>query len=322
MSRPSQTWLSSLDLSDRLKRRGSTSSQGAVVLPSPTSPVSSADPNWFKRVACCQLESNRGTGQGLLVDISQLAEALGLTEVQPLALLTNHHIIPCMSLIRGWKLQVWSDGKKEGFSLSNKSFTRCFSCCGPDGLWGGAAHFQQSASDPPTSCPVGSDFTLLILSPSFMTELTSKCTSLLFPPLLITDKEEHHFNKFCILQRDSDSGIISPSPIDLQPIAPPSDDPSLQREVDAYKESCVLRYSHNWITGIGRGSSGSGIFCHNERLGEIKLMGIHVSSEVDDTHMHCGLTVQAIVHSIVGKVYGMIVDIIEQCVAQVFMCML
>ena len=302
MSRPKQTWLSSLDLSERLKRRASTSSQGAVVLPSPTSPVSSADPNWYKRVACCQLESSRGTGQGLLVDISQLAEALGLTEVQPLALLTSHHIIPRMSLVQGWKLQVWSDGTKREFRLGDRFFTRCFSCCGRDGLWGGVAHFQQSASDPPTSCPVGSDFTLLLLSPSFTTDLTSKCTSLLFPPLLIAEKEEHHFNEFCILQRDSDSGIISPSHIDLQPIAPPSDDPSLQREIDAYKESCVLRYSHSWITGIGRGSSGSGIFCHDERSGEIRLMGIHVSSGVDDAQIHYGLTVQAIMHSIVGKV--------------------
>ena len=301
MNRPSQTWLSSLDLYDKLKRRTSTSSQGTVVLPSPTSPVSSADPNWYKKVACCQLESNRGTGQGLLVDISQFVEALELTENQPLALLTNHHIIPCMSLVQGWKLQVWSDGNKRGFKLSDSSFTRCFSCCGPDGLWDREAHFQQSASDSPTSCLVGSDFTLLILSPSFATELTSKCTSLLFPPLLIGEKEEQYFKDFCILQRDLESGTISPSHINLQPIAPPSDDPSLQREVNAYKESCTLRYPRNWITGIGRGSSGSGIFCHDERSGEIRLIGIHVSSGVDDTHIHYGLTVQAIVHSIVGK---------------------
>ena len=300
MNRPSQTWLSSLDLYDKLKRRASTSSQGTVVLLSPTSLVSSADPNWYKKVACCQLESNGAIGQGLLVDISQFDETLGLSKSQPLALLTNHHIIPCMSLIQGWKLHVGSDGNKRGLKLSNSSFTHCFSCCGPNGIWGGAPHFQQSASDSPTSCPVGSDFTLLILSPSFATELTSKCTSLLFPPLLIAE-EEDHFRDFCILQRDLESGTISPSHINLQPIAPPSDDPSLQREVNAYKESCTLRYPHNWITGIGRGSSGSGIFCHDERTGEIKLIGIHVSSGADDTQIHYGLTVQAIVHSIVGK---------------------
>ena len=300
MNRPTQTWLSSLDLSDRLKRKASTSGQYVVALPSPTSPVSSADPNWYKKVACCQLESSGAIGQGLLVDISQFDEALELNKSQPLALLTNHHIIPCMSLVQGWKLHVGSDGNKRGFKLSTSSFTRCFSCCGPDGLWGGAPHFQQSASDSPTSCPVGSDFTLLILSPSFASELSSRCTSLLFPPLLITE-EEDHFRDFCILQRDLESGTISPSHINLQPIAPPSDDTSLQREVNAYKESCTLRYPHNWITGIRRGSSGSGIFCHDERSGEIRLIGIHVSSGVDDTQIHYGLTVQAIVHSIVGK---------------------
>ena len=294
MNRPSQTWLSSLDLSDRLKRKSSTSSQYVVAPPSLTE-------DWYKRVACCQLKSNRGIGQGLLVDIGQVNEALGLQPPAVAALLTNHHIIPGMSYVQDWELQVGQGGSKKMFKLNSKSsFIHCFSCCGPDGISGREAHFQRSTNDSPTLCPVGGDFTLLILSQGFASELGSKLceTPVLLPPL-VTEKEEYQFEEFCILRRNFEIGTIYAEPINLETITTTISNPSLQREIDAYK--CSLCYSDSWITTkIGRGSSGSGIFCRN-KAGEIRLKGIHVSSGVDDTHIHYGLTVQAIVHSIVGK---------------------
>ena len=312
MSRPSQTWLSSLDLSNRFKRKSSTSSQYVVERPSLTE-------DWYKRVACCQLKSSRGTGQGLLVDI----EALGLQPPAVAALLTNHHIIPSMNYVQDWELQVGPEENKKIFKFNKSSFTHCYSCCGPDGISGKKApHFQRSASDPPTSCPVGSDFTLLILCSSFMGDLGSKLyeTPVLLPPLT-TEKEDYQPKEICILRRNFETGNIYASPINLETPITQIGTPSLQGEIDAYK--CTLCYSDSWITTkIGRGSSGSGIFCRNERSGEIRLMGIHVSSGVDDAQVHYGLTVQAIVHSIVGKAYGMIVDTIEQYVVQIFMCLL
>ena len=306
VSQTGQTWLSSLDLKKLRRRTSASSNHGAVILGSPSSPVSSQDPSWYKRIACCQLESGRGTGQGVLVHLDQFSEALGLGENLQLGLLTNHHIIPHKYHVNGWKLHIGPEGNKKVFTLNDSMFTCCFSCCGPDGIWGDReAHFQQSASDPPTPCPLRRDFSLLILAQSFVSDLGSKLSQkdnplLVFPPLHAPDKEEHCRMEFCILQRDL-SGSIDAGQIQLQSIAPPTDDSSLEREVNAYKECCILRYPHNWVTKIGKGSSGSGIFCQDEGTGDIRLAGIHVSSDVDGGKMHYGLTVHAIVHSVAGK---------------------
>ena len=174
-----KNWLSSLELFQQPSHdhRRSTQLQASPVSP-PTSPL--RDPDRLQKVACCRLESSKGSGQCVLVHLGDLAKPLNVCESSPLALLTAHHVIPDLEHVREWKLFVDSDCNKF-LKLSRDRFTRCISCCGPNGIWNEGTHAPQSADDTPL-CPVGADFTLLVLSQHF-TDIVSK-KDLLFPHMV------------------------------------------------------------------------------------------------------------------------------------------
>lgn len=79
--------------------------------------------------------------------------------------------------------------------------------------------------------------------------------------------------------------------------APTSDDQqSLDGQITAYKQMCLLRYDIN--TGVSPGDSGAGIFY--KRGSERLLLGLHKSTE-EEEGCHSGIAIHAIFHAITGE---------------------
>ena len=160
------------------------SPEAAAVSLAPVSPLTE-DANWFKKVPCCHLKSTEdgGKGQGIIVclgiDSNQqrpMSEILGVSTYPALALLTNHHIITCKSNAKKWKLSIHGmEMKKLNVALDEKRIDVCKSCCGRDGVLGHSEH-------PRAPCPFRADFTILVLSKEFSSELL-KNRELKFPIL-------------------------------------------------------------------------------------------------------------------------------------------
>lgn len=297
-----KNWLSSLELLQQPSRdhRRSTQSQASPVSP-PTSPL--RDPDRLQKVACCRLESSKGSGQCVLVHLGDLAKPLNVCESPPLALLTAHHVIPDLEHVREWKLFIDSDSNKF-LKLSHDRFTDCISCCGPNGIWNEGTHAPQSADDTPL-CPVRADFTLLVLSQHF-TDIISK-KDLLFPHMVNLSMQSLacalQSKQYSIIKRDGRGSIIQ-NELFMQRIDVPRDERSLENEVASYKDSSLLRYCCNLPGIVGRGVSGAGVFYYEQTPEgkELVLLGLHVSTSGDEGGelMHNGITLHAIFHAIIG----------------------
>lgn len=180
-----RTWISSQELY-RLRSNcySPTSPDASSVSLAPCSPLTE-DVNWFKKVPCCHLKSleDGGKGQGIIICLGvngshqHLSELLGVSSSYPaLALLTNHHIIPSKSNAKKWKLSVHGmEMKKLNVTLDEKRIDSCKSCCGRDGVLSSKEH-------PRAVCPFRADFTILVLSREFSSELL-KNRELKFPIL-------------------------------------------------------------------------------------------------------------------------------------------
>lgn len=300
-----RNWLSSLELSQQLNqdRRRSTQSQPSPISP-PPSPL--RDPNRLQTIACCRLESNRGgSGQCVLVHLGDLAKPLNVCDSPPLALLTAHHVIPDLEHVKDWKLLVDSEPRKY-IKLSDDKFTYCISCCGPNGIWNEGTHAPQSANDTPL-CPVGADFTLLVLNQHFIREIIKK--DVLIPPMVNLSMQSLkcalQSNQFSIIKRDG-RGSITQNEVLVQRIDVARDERSLESEVASYKDSSLLRYRCNLPGIVGQGDSGAGIFYYDQTPEgkELVLLGLHVSTtcigDEGGEIMHNGITLHAIFHAIIG----------------------
>ena len=106
------------------------------------------------------------------------------------------------------------------------------------------------------------------------------------------------FFRFYIFKRDEGTGLIRDVELTIQKVqAPTSDDQqSLDGQITAYKQMCLLRYDIN--TGVAPGDSGAGIFYKKgpERL----LLGLHKSTE-ESEGCHSGIAIHAIFHAITGE---------------------
>ena len=107
-----------------------------------------------------------------------------------------------------------------------------------------------------------------------------------------------YLSRFYIFKRDEETGVVRDVEVTLCKVQPPTSDDlhSLDAQIMAYKQMCLLRYDIN--TSVYRGDSGAGIFYKrgNERL----LLGLHKSTEEDEGY-HSGIAVHAIFHAITGK---------------------
>ena len=259
--------------------------------------------HWYKKVACCHLESlnsGGGNGQGVIVCLDtdvhnqQLADILGISTYPAFALITCHHIITRRSSLKNWRLVVSGlEMKKFSDKLDSKKFEACKSCCGPDGVLGQEEHFNDV-------CPFGADFTVLVLTKEFANDLL-KSRDLLIPTLMPLDmrslKSALQSERFYIFKRDQSSGVVRAVELNVHKRAPPTEDEqSVEGEVNAYKEMCILRYDKN--PEVLRGDSGAGIFLTkgSERL----LLGIHKSTEAED-EVHTGIAIHAIFHAIASE---------------------
>ena len=187
-----RTWISSVELHRRLTSSGQSPTfpeSAAVLSLAPNSPLTE-DANWFKKVPCCHLKSleDGGKGQGIIICLGvdgnqqRLCDILGTSTYPALALLTNHHIIPSKYHAKKWKISVHGmEMRKLNVALDEKKIDVCKSCCGRDGVLGRSEH-------PRASCPFRADFTILVLSKEFSSELL-KNRELKFPVLAPLDME-------------------------------------------------------------------------------------------------------------------------------------
>ena len=106
------------------------------------------------------------------------------------------------------------------------------------------------------------------------------------------------FLRFYIFKRDEDTGVVRDVELTLHKVhAPTSDDElSLDGQITAYKQMCLLRYDID--KGVSPGDSGAGIFF--KRGPERLLLGLHKSTEVDKGY-HSGIAIHAIFHAITGE---------------------
>lgn len=106
------------------------------------------------------------------------------------------------------------------------------------------------------------------------------------------------FFRFYIFKRDEGTGLIRDVELTLHKVqAPTSDDQqSLDGQITAYKQMCLLRYDIN--TGVSPGDSGAGIFY--KRGPERLLLGLHKSTE-ESEGCHSGIAIHAIFHAITGE---------------------
>lgn len=189
-----RTWISSQEL-HHLTSSGqpmslSSPESVAVLAVTPINSPLTEDTNWYKKVPCCHLKSleGGGKGQGIIVCLGidgnqrHLCEILGVSTYPALALLTNHHIIPSKYHAKKWKLSVHRmEMKKLTVALDEKRIDVCKSCCGRDGVLGHSEH-------PRAPCPFRADFTILVLSKEFSSELF-KIREFKFPILAPLDVE-------------------------------------------------------------------------------------------------------------------------------------
>ena len=104
--------------------------------------------------------------------------------------------------------------------------------------------------------------------------------------------------RFYIFKRDEDTSVIRDVEVTLHKVqAPTSDDEqSLDGQITAYKQMCLLRY--DITSGVSPGDSGAGIFY--KRGSERLLLGLHKSTEEDEGY-HSGIAIHAIFHAITGE---------------------
>lgn len=292
-------WVSSREV-HRLTSSGSVHSPAspeALALSLEQVPPLTEDEHWYKKVSCCHLESSAGDGQGVIVCLGmdassqQFSEILGISTYPTFALITCHHVITGRQNLKNWRLVISGlEMKKFSIKLDERKFESCSSCCGPDGVLGREEHPNQV-------CPFGADFTVLILTKEFASEML-KHRDLLIPLTMPLDMKSLRAalqsNRFYLFKRDKSSGVIRSIELGVHKRAPPSEDEqSIDGQVTAYKEMCLLRYDKN--AEVLRGDSGAGIFLTEgaERL----LLGVHKSTEADDD-MHTGIAIHAIFHAI------------------------
>lgn len=295
------TWLSSGDFNRFSKSNGG---QGMSPANTPNSNLGSplhSDHSWYKKVACCHLKSTSrggGTGQGIIVCLGldahqKFAEVLGISTYPPLALLTNHHIIPSINRVQNWKMLIsCSEQSILKIKLDRNRFITCVSCCGPDGVWKKEEH-------PKKSCPLEADFTILPLSKEFAEEIMSK-KELLIPVVMPVDMKSLETalqsQRFYIYQRDEDTGHIIPSDIEIQKRGTPTAS-TIKSKIENYRLKCTLEYAP--CLEIRRGSSGAGIFF--KQGAELFLLGLHVSTEEGGENCRFGTSIHRIFHAIAGK---------------------
>lgn len=265
---------------------------------------------WYQKVSVCRLECpSKGIQcQGMIVKLSaELRSALEVEESLPvaLALITSHSHLHSKAQLKEWKMHAGMDNshKLNGLKLSEKHFSHFYTCCGPEGIWGGTAIHAGGFVDEST-CPFLANFSVLVLKHALTEQLLKRDLTIPLVPL----PEECSFsqilrsNYFTLIQRGT-FGVAEAHKAYLCPFSAPFDEASVEETITAYTETSQLRYTCDHIDFFDATSTGAGIVYFDQSADDcaLKLAAIHMfSRRDDDAFVHCGISVPAIFHAIAG----------------------
>ncbi len=266
---------------------------------SPVSPSSFSETcEWYLKASSCTLVCDNMSAQGIVAlvlseKIAKLLRSSGLgSSSRLLVLLTNHHVISSKKAASEWEISMGLPPKQNiKLKLREDSIDSCFSCCGPDGVFCDDPHEKDS-------CPIGSDFTLLVLSNKIAEKIFQRDLLFLSIDSMSGDAviEALKNDRFTLFNRDKKTGVIRENELKMKPQGPPTDECySIESKIAAFKAVCLLNY--NYESDVQSGASGAGLCGRNN--GERTLLGLHVCHERERREQY-GTTVYSILCSIEG----------------------
>ena len=300
------------------KGQSATTSSQQLTSPPPRGKTSRGGSDWHHKVSVCHLECQGRSVccQCVIIKLSsQLKVALRLNGDSPssmtLALVAPHtflsYSIP--RELREWRLQTGADSvhRSGGLKLHEKYVSHFYTCCGPQGVWGGdEIHRGKYVSE--DSCPFNGNFTVLVLK----RELTDQLKDVLTIPSL-PSLDENVFSQalrsgnhyFTLIQRGP-LGVSEAHNVLLKhPSSLVANDQSVADRITAYMETSLLQYTCGHVGFFDVTSAGAGIVYFDQTTPDNALMlaAIHLYSRHDDEEItHCAISLPAIFHAIAGEV--------------------
>ena len=242
---------------------------------------------------------------------SDLKSALHINDSHPLtlALIAPHTFLHSTRDLRDWRLQTGADGvdKSTGLKLHEKNFSRFYTCCGPEGVWGGSNTHAGKYVDE-SSCPFQGNFTVLILKQELTTQLKDVLTIPYLPRL-----DENTFSQslrngnhcFTLIQRRKMWAAEAHKVLMRVPSFLQGSNLSIDNRIAAYEETAQLHYTCGHVSFFDVSSAGAGVVYFDQTTSDNALMlaAIHLySRRDDDVIVHCGISLPAIFHAIAGNV--------------------
>ena len=270
---------------------------------------------------CCRLYKSDGdsqdvTASGVIVQLKYPPEVLHthLPGLRPMKkypkeygsvetsymLITCHHMIPGMSFLKGWSLNVGL-GRKS--SKLESLVCGAVSCCGENGLIssGPLKPTKEKAvfsPHPNGHCCLDLDFTILFLNPTFEKfVLNRKRVKTSLPEIILTLLKADHgkHQQLQLYQREQQKVVPIPLSVRVQP--QDSSLSTLTDEIKVHKTLQVIDYTHS-ESQLTQCCSGSPLVSCDP-YGKETLVGIHIKagSNCDG----CGITIYGIFQMLKGK---------------------
>lgn len=209
--------------------------------------------------------------------------------------------------LREWRMQTGAETlhkhKTSGLALHERYFSHFYTCCGPQGVWGGSKIHKRAYINE-NSCPFKSDFTVLILKP----ELTDQIKDVLTIPTL-PSLDENIFSQalrsgnhyFSLIKRDRSGSTETHKVLLKAPTSQASNDLAIEDSIQAYNAISQLQYT----CGYGESNAGAGVVYFDSTTPDNALVvaAVHLYSRRDDeVFTHCAISLPAIFHAIAGEI--------------------
>ena len=269
---------------------------------------------------CCRLYKNDGGSQdaasGVIVKLNYSPEELHtcLPGLKPMKLypkeygsvetsyilITCHRVIPGMSYLKGWSLDVGL-GKSRLKSPLKQLVCGAVSCCGDNGfISSGPLKPADSAvhvfsTHPKDDCLLDLDFTILFLNSAFE-KLVKKGVQTEPPEINLNLKAERH-QRLQLYQRERHK--VVPIFLNVRVQQQDSSCSALEDEICAYKTLEVIHYIQS-ESKLTQCCSGSPLVSCGLN-GDETLVGIHVKAGSDCDGSGSGVTINGIFQLLKGK---------------------